>query len=89
LHQLKRFFAYEAFTAHNEILVQDADSMEKAIPTWNAYSRGVEALAIPLASINNRDASRKKALTLRDLLIKVSALAYKQLAGTSRILTGH
>ncbi|KAF1988659.1 hypothetical protein K402DRAFT_402830 [Aulographum hederae CBS 113979] len=67
---LKRFLAYEAFAAHNDILGRDAASTSRMIPMWYSYERGIEALSSSLTSIDHREASSKKGLTLADLLIK-------------------
>lgn len=52
---------------------QDLTTMCKGQHGWQEYERGVEALQKIVASVNNRDAGSKKALSFPDLLIKVSA----------------
>lgn len=50
---------------------QDLNNMCKGLHGWQEYERGVEALQKIVASENNRDAGRRKALSFSDLLIKV------------------
>jgi hypothetical protein len=69
---MRRFLAYEAYVAHNDIMDRDALLTSRMIPTWPAYERGVEALAASTTSINNREAESRKGLTFPDLLIKVN-----------------
>lgn len=68
---MNRFFAYEEYGAKYEMMVQDMASTYSSIPNWNAYERGIEALANSLTSINGREANSRKGLTFGDLLIKV------------------
>ncbi|KAI9822224.1 MAG: hypothetical protein M1832_003047 [Thelocarpon impressellum] len=67
---MKRFFAYEEYGAKYEMMIKDVASTYKAIPSWTAYEKGIEALAISITSINGRAASDRKSLTFGDLLIK-------------------
>ena len=68
---MHRFFAYEEYGAHWTAMSQDLKAICKGVPDWHAYERGVEALSNVLASENNKEASRRKALSFSDLLIKV------------------
>ena len=67
---MDRFFIYEEYGAKYESMAKAMTSTSKAIPTWQAYERGIEALANSLASTNGED-SQRKGLTFGDLLIKV------------------
>jgi hypothetical protein len=67
---MRRFLAYEAYVAHNEIMKQDANT-SRMLPTWPEYEHGVEALAASTTSINHREVNSRKGLTFSDLLIKV------------------
>lgn len=70
---MKRFFTYEEYGAHWTTMSQDLTTMCKGLHGWQEYERGVEALQKIVASVNNREAGSKKALSFPDLLIKVSA----------------
>ncbi|KAH7394498.1 hypothetical protein BKA66DRAFT_438839 [Pyrenochaeta sp. MPI-SDFR-AT-0127] len=67
---MKRFFTYEEYGAHWTTMSQDLNAMCKGLHGWQDYERGIEALQNVIASENNRDAGRKKALSFPDLLIK-------------------
>lgn len=67
---MKRFFTYEEYGAHWTTMSQDLTMMCRGLHGWQDYERGVEALQNVVASENNRDAGRKKALSFSDLLIK-------------------
>ncbi|KAF2139956.1 uncharacterized protein K452DRAFT_320046 [Aplosporella prunicola CBS 121167] len=67
---MKRFFAYEEYSSKFESVNQELESTYRTIPAWSAYERGVEALSCAVTSVNNKEASCKKGLTLADLLIK-------------------
>ena len=67
---MRRFSAYEEYGAKYETMVKDAASTFKAMPLWQAYEKGIEALASSITSVNGRAAGDKKALALGDLLIK-------------------
>jgi hypothetical protein len=70
---MRRFLAYEAYVANNEIMKQDA-STSRMLPTWPTYEHGVEALAASTTSINHREVNSRKALSFADLLIKVGTI---------------
>lgn len=67
---MKRFFTYEEYGAHWTTMSHDLTTMCKGLHGWQEYERGVEALQKVVASENNRDAGKKKALSFSDLLIK-------------------
>lgn len=67
---MKRFFAYEEYSAQFESVSGELESSHRTISGWQDYERGIEALSSTLVSDNKKDASSKKGLTLADLLIK-------------------
>ena len=69
---MSRFFVYEEYGARYESMLKLVASISKAIPSWWAYERGIEALVNSLMSKNSAEEKNKKGLTLEDLLIKVS-----------------
>jgi hypothetical protein len=70
--KVNRFFVYEEYGAKYELMIKDVASAYRTMPQWEAYQRGLEALASSLSSINTQHGNAKKALTIGDLLVKVS-----------------
>jgi hypothetical protein len=68
---MHRFFVYEEYGAKYESLVRDIASTHRTLPQWDAYQKGLEALAASLMSVNNRMENRHKSITVGDLLVKV------------------
>jgi hypothetical protein len=68
---MHRFFIYEEYGAKYEMMVRDVASTYRTIPQWDAYQKGLEALAASLSSINNQNEHSNKSLTVGDLLVKV------------------
>jgi hypothetical protein len=71
---MNRFFVYEEYGAKYELMLKDVASAYRTMPQWDAYQRGLEALATSLSSINTQHGNSKKSLTIGDLLVKVSIL---------------
>lgn len=67
---MKRFFAYEEYSAQFESVSGELESSHRTISAWQDYERGIEALSSAVVSDNKKDTSGKKGLTLADLLIK-------------------
>lgn len=53
------------------MMVKDIASTYRTIPQWDAYQKGLEALASTLSSINSQEEHSKKSMTVGDLLVKV------------------
>jgi hypothetical protein len=69
---MNRFFVYEEYGAKYELMMKDVSTTYSTIPQWEIFQKGFEALAVSLASINSQNKQSKKALTIGDLLVKVS-----------------
>ncbi|KAJ1331573.1 RhoGEF domain-containing protein [Microdochium nivale] len=69
-HRIQRFFVYEEYGAKYEMMIKDVASANHAMPGWESYQRGLEALAASLGSKHQHLDDSKKALTLADLLVK-------------------
>ncbi|MCJ1426910.1 hypothetical protein MMC29_004813 [Sticta canariensis] len=65
-----RFFVYEEYGAKYESMLLEMTSTSKAIPNFQVYERGIEALAHSLASTSTRTSYNRKGMTFEDLLIK-------------------
>lgn len=69
---MNRFFIYKEYGAKYELMIKDVASANQAMPQWEMYQRGLETLASMLGSAKNADEGSKRALTMGDLLVKVS-----------------
>lgn len=69
------------------MMQDDVDFFQKTTLCGPDYDKAIEALCASMNPINTREANKRKALSLKDLLIKVFLLNYRklveQLADTS------
>ena len=72
---MNRLFIYKEYGAKYELMIKDVATAHRAMPQWDTYQRGIEALAASLESANSYTDQAKKSLTLGDLLVKVSLLS--------------
>ena len=70
---MNRFFIYKEYGAKYEMMIKDVSLVNQAMPQWEAYQKGLEALASILDSAKNAEERSNKALTVGDLLVKVSS----------------
>lgn len=71
---MNRFFIYEEYGAKYELMIKDVASAHRSMPKWQSYQKGLEVLAASLGPANSQDDdSKKKSLTIGDLLVKVSS----------------
>lgn len=58
-------------------MIKDVASAYRTMPQWEAYQKGLEALASSLSSVNlnAQIGNSRKALTVGDLLVKVRLLS--------------
>ncbi|RFU72294.1 round spore [Trichoderma arundinaceum] len=68
--KINRLFIYEEYGATYEMMIKDIASAQQAIPEWETYQKGLEALAMALGSAKGSEEGAKKALTINDLLVK-------------------
>jgi len=68
---MNRFFVYEEYGAKYEMMIRDLASAHRALPQWETYHRGLEALASTVLPANSQADQSKKSLTIGDLLVKV------------------
>ena len=69
---MNRFFIYEEYGAKYEMMIRDVASAHQILPQWEAYQKGLEALAASLGSAHQHVDHSKKSLTIGDLLVKVN-----------------
>ncbi|KAL8836616.1 MAG: hypothetical protein Q9170_002839 [Blastenia crenularia] len=67
---LGRFFVYEEYGAHYELMLRNMALTSKSISNWHAFERSIEALANSLAMSSGSEESARKGLAFDDLLIK-------------------
>lgn len=72
---MHRFFVYEEYGAKYEMMIRDVASAPRAMPQWETYQKGLEALAASLGSVNHQLDCSRKSLTISDLLVKVGSLS--------------
>lgn len=53
------------------MMIKDISAAQQAMPNWETYQKGLEALAMALGSSKGSEEGVKKALTINDLLVKV------------------
>ncbi|KAK6187997.1 transcription factor [Pestalotiopsis sp. IQ-011] len=68
--RMHRFFVYEEYGAKYEMMIRDVASAPRAMPQWETYQKGLEALAASLGSVNHQLDCSRKSLTIGDLLVK-------------------
>lgn len=74
---MNQFFIYKEYGAKYEMMIDEMESAQRALPAWETYQRGFEALAGTLVSAKDSENMFKKSLTLNDLLVKVCHEATK------------
>lgn len=82
--QVNRFFIYKEYGAKYEMMMKDVASANQAMPQWETFQKGLEALATILSSVKNAEERSRKALTIADLLVKVSCLGGDWSVGCAR-----
>ncbi len=69
---MNRFLVYEEYGAKYELMIKDLAVVHRTMPQWDKYQKGLEALASSIGPSNSYDDQSKRALTVGDLLVKVS-----------------
>ena len=70
---MPHFTVYEEYGANYELVQRDVDESQQAISSWPDFDRAIELLSAHVNPMQSQQANRRKALTLKDLLIKVRA----------------
>jgi len=63
--------AYCQFGSHFELYRHDVEDTQLRMAAWPDYDRAIEALSSTLDATRSQERNKKKALTVKDLLIKV------------------
>ena len=74
---MSRFRVYEEYGANYELVQRDVDETQRAIATWADFDRAIELLSAHVNPVQSKEANKKKAMTVKDLLIKVSTRAQR------------
>ncbi|KAK4539748.1 hypothetical protein LTR36_010401 [Oleoguttula mirabilis] len=64
------FSEYVQFGGYYELMRVDIEQTQQDIASWPEYDSAIETLAYAINPVQSRDANRRKALTVKDLLIK-------------------
>ena len=71
LTQTSCFSVYEDYGANYELVQRDVDETQRAIAAWSDFDRAIELLSVHVNPVQSREANKKRAMTVKDLLIKV------------------
>ena len=69
---MSRFDVYEEFGANYELVQRDVEETQRAIAAWSDFDRAIELLSAHVNPVQSKEANKKRAMTVKDLLIKVS-----------------
>ncbi|KAG9863830.1 hypothetical protein KCU63_g5182, partial [Aureobasidium melanogenum] len=70
LKNIKRFALYEEYSARCESMHDDVDFTQRSsFSVWD-YDKAIETLSASVNPVKSREANRRKALSIKDLLIK-------------------
>jgi hypothetical protein len=69
--QVHRFAAYTRYGADYELLQRDLDELKQSLPMWAEFDHAIEILATHVIPSKSWSHECKKAMMIKDLLIKV------------------
>lgn len=69
---MPQFQVYADYGANYELVSRDIEETQQNMTNWSDFDRAIEVLSATVNPVRTREENRKKALTVRDLLIKVS-----------------
>lgn len=67
-----QFQVYADYGANYDLVVRDIEETQQHIVIWEEFDRAIENLSATVNPLNSREENYKKALSVKDLLIKVS-----------------
>ncbi|WPH04829.1 Hypothetical protein R9X50_00772600 [Acrodontium crateriforme] len=67
---MPRFSVYERFGANFDMIQRDVDEAQRSIATWPDFDRAIETISSTINPMKTREANKRKAMTMKDLLIK-------------------
>lgn len=69
---MPQFHVYSDYGANYELVTRDIEETQQSIAVWSEFDRAIEVLSATVNPVRSREENQKKALTVKDLLIKVS-----------------
>lgn len=66
-----QFQVYADYGANYDLIVRDIEETQQQIVTWEEFDRAIEILSATVNPMKSREENYKKALSVKDLLIKV------------------
>lgn len=69
---MPQFQVYADYGANYELVSRDIEETQQNMTNWSDFDRAIEVLSATVNPVRTREENRKKALTVKDLLIKVS-----------------
>lgn len=66
-----QFQVYADYGANYELVMRDIEETQQTIVTWEEFDRAIEILSATVNPMKSREENYKKALSVKDLLIKV------------------
>ncbi|KXT03020.1 hypothetical protein AC578_687 [Pseudocercospora eumusae] len=69
-NHLYRFAVYEEYGANYEMVQSDVEDSQRNVSNWFEYDKAIEAISAHINPLRSRQANQKKAMTVKDLLIK-------------------
>lgn len=78
---MEQFQVYADYGANYELVVRDIEETQQQIMTWPEFDRAIEILSATVNPVRTREENYKKALSVKDLLIKVRRTMYVKKCG--------
>lgn len=72
---MQQFQVYADYGANYELVVRDIEETQQQIAAWPDFDRAIENLSATVNPMRTREDNYRKALSVKDLLIKVSHIA--------------
>lgn len=69
---MQQFQVYADYGANYELVVRDIEETQQQIAAWPDFDRAIEILSATVNPMRTRGDNYRKALSVKDLLIKVS-----------------
>jgi hypothetical protein len=82
--QIPQLRIYSDYGANYDMIARDIEETQHNIAAWPDFDRAIELLSATVNPVRTREQNHKKALSVKDLLIKVSRA---ELASTVTLLT--
>ena len=71
MKQIPHFQIYADYGANYDMIARDLEEIQQNIAAWPDFDRAIEVLSATVNPVRTREQNHKKALSVKDLLIKV------------------